>query len=331
MFQKIAFTICSVNYLAQAKVLGESLKRHNPDYKFYIGLCDVLENRGLDKSKIEGFEIIEVDKIGIDKFDEMCERYDITELNTAIKPFFIDYFFKANPNTELVYYIDPDIEIFDKFDGLEDLLKTNNIVLTPHFYTPIFDDQLPREQEMFVNGIYNLGFLAVKKSTEVDKFMHWWQEKLRTECYMDIKKGMFVDQLYCNMVPLYFEGVHIEKNPGYNMAYWNLHERTLTVENGKYYSNKVPLIFYHYSGMDAKDPNNISRWIKRYDLNNRPDLVKIFTDYKAKISEYDNDYFKTFKCVYAKDKDLKPKKSFLKKVLTSVSYRTFAFFDSLPI
>ena len=331
MSKKIAFTICSVNYLAQAKVLGESLKKHNYDYDFYIGLCDVSENRGIDTQKIDGLNIIEVDKIGIDRFDEMCERYDITELNTAVKPFYIDYFFKTYSSTEIVYYIDPDIEVFDKFTGLENLLENYNIVLTPHFYTPIFDDLKPREQEMFVNGIYNLGFLAIKRSEEVNKFMYWWMEKLRTECYMDIKKGMFVDQLYCNMVPLYFEGVFIEKNPGYNMAYWNLHERNLTESDGKYFVNGVPLIFFHYSGMDAKDPKNISRWIQRYDLDNRPDLVKIFTEYKSKIASFDNEYFKTFKCIYAKDKNIKPKKSLLKRILTSVTYRTFAFFDGLPI
>ena len=96
MSQKFAFTICSINYLAQARVLAESLKKTNPDYEFVIGLCDKIDGSGVDVSKLTDFNLLEVDKIGIDGFEEMCERYDITELNTAIKPFYINYFLILN-------------------------------------------------------------------------------------------------------------------------------------------------------------------------------------------------------------------------------------------
>lgn len=331
MPRKFAFTICSINYLAQARVLGESLKKHNPDYDFVIGLCDKLEKSNVDVTKLPDFQIIEVDKIGIDGFGDMCERYDITELNTAVKPFYFDYFFKSDPERETVIYLDPDIEIFDKLTSLEDSLSENNIVLTPHFYTPIFDDHTRREQEMFVNGIYNLGFLAVKRSKPVEDFLFWWKTKLRTECYMDIQRGMFVDQLWCNMVPLYFEGVKIDKNPGYNISYWNLHERQLTYKDGKYFSNGQPLIFYHYSGINIGDPLNISRWQDRFDLTNRKDLVSIFDNYRATLKTFENSYFKSIKCYYQKETPQPPKKSFVKKVLTSLSFRIYHFFDTLPI
>ena len=39
---KIAFTLCSINYLAQAKTLGDSLLTHNPEYTFIVGLVDKL-------------------------------------------------------------------------------------------------------------------------------------------------------------------------------------------------------------------------------------------------------------------------------------------------
>jgi hypothetical protein len=326
----LVFTICSVNYLAQAKVLAESLKLTNPNYQFHIGLCDALEGRDIDQNLLRGLSIIEVDKIGIEGFDEMCDRYDITELNTAVKPFYFDFFLRTQ-EIDKVFYIDPDIEIFDTFKGIEDRLDSANIVLTPHFYTPIIDNFTRTEQEMFVNGIYNLGFLAVKRSDTVKEFLKWWSTKLRSECYMDIEKGMFVDQLYCNMVPLYYDNVFIEKNPGYNIAYWNLHERTITEKYGKYYSNKEPLIFYHYSGMNASDPINISRWQNRFDLKKRPDLVPLFDSYRQKIEANGNAYFKSFNCIYAKEHVLIDNRSFLKKILMSVSYRIFVFFQKLPI
>jgi len=331
MSQKFAFTICSINYLAQARVLAESLKETNPDYEFVIGLCDKIDGSGVDVSKLSDFNLLEVDKIGIDGFEEMCDRYDITELNTAIKPFYIDYFFKSRIDIDAVIYFDPDIEIFDKLTGLEEGLATNNVILTPHFFTPIFDKKTRTEQQMFVNGIYNLGFLAVSRSEETDRFIHWWMTKLKTECFMDIQNGMFVDQLYCNMVPLYFEGVKIDKYPGYNISYWNLHERNFTFENGKYFVNGQPLIFYHFSGINIKDPLNISRWQDRFDLDNRPDLVEIFKSYRTQLAKNENDYFRNIRCFYLKPVPVPPQKSLLKKLLTSSTFRIYNFFDKLPI
>ncbi|ADQ18803.1 glycosyl transferase, group 1 [Leadbetterella byssophila DSM 17132] len=331
MSQKFAFTICSINYLAQAKILSKSLKKTNPDYTFVVGLCDKLEGSGVDPKLIEGLDLLEVHNIGIDGFADMTERYDITELNTAVKPFYFQYFFDQDPNLERVIYFDPDIEIFDKLTGIEEGLVDHNIVLTPHFYTPIFDNKSRTEQQMFVNGIYNLGFLAVKRSEETFKFLHWWMTKLRTECYMDIQNGMFVDQLYCNMVPLYYEGVKIDKYPGYNISYWNLHERQLTKADGKYFSNGQPLVFYHYSGIDVKDPINISRWQNRFDLNNRPDLVELFNGYRAQLKENGHDELKKIRCYYLKPVQEAPKKSFLKRVLTGITFRIYHFFEKLPI
>ena len=48
----LAFTICSVNYLAQARTLGDSLRQTNPDWHFVIGLVDDLKTANLP-GKIE--------------------------------------------------------------------------------------------------------------------------------------------------------------------------------------------------------------------------------------------------------------------------------------
>ena len=36
----VIFTICSNNYLAQAAILGASLRRHHPGDRFILFLCD---------------------------------------------------------------------------------------------------------------------------------------------------------------------------------------------------------------------------------------------------------------------------------------------------
>ena len=110
--QKIVITICSINYLAQAKTLGDSLMKHNPDYTFLIGLVDRMDASQVDKNLLPPYTLIELHTIGVEDLDEMCTRYDITELNTAVKPYFLDYVYQNYPAAQFVHYFDPDIIIY---------------------------------------------------------------------------------------------------------------------------------------------------------------------------------------------------------------------------
>ncbi len=90
---RIAFTLCSNNYLAQAKTLGDSLIEHNPDYEFVIGLVD-RKRDDVDYDFFRPHGIIEIEEIGIPKFAELGKRYGIIELNTAVKPFLFQHLLK---------------------------------------------------------------------------------------------------------------------------------------------------------------------------------------------------------------------------------------------
>ena len=78
------FTLCSTNYLAHAKTLGDSLRKTNPNYRFVIGLVDRVPAQ-LQSSFWQPYELIEVEELGIEGFAEMVQRYDVVELNTAVK------------------------------------------------------------------------------------------------------------------------------------------------------------------------------------------------------------------------------------------------------
>ena len=62
---KIAFTICSNNYLGQAAALKDSFLRHNPGYAFYIILVDRLSEQ-IDYSFFEPAHILPVEHLGLD-------------------------------------------------------------------------------------------------------------------------------------------------------------------------------------------------------------------------------------------------------------------------
>ncbi|NID12698.1 glycosyl transferase [Fibrivirga algicola] len=305
----LAFTICSVNYLAQARTLGDSLKETNPDWQFMIGLVDDLQTANLPSHLLPDYPMMEVAALNIPDFAGMCARYDITELNTAVKPFFIDHFFTSGLGTarpDAVIYFDPDIIVFQPLERLANALKDNSLVLTPHTVAPTPDWETPNEQHHLNTGIFNLGFIGLRNDATAQQFVTWWKQRLTYECRIDLCEGLFVDQQWVNFAPIYHDNVLIEKHKGYNVAYWNIHERTLNEQDGTWLvedpmgGETVPLQFFHYSGYGVQKPHEISKYQTRYTFDQRPDLVPLFQLYHNRLLTNGNDAYRAYPCVYVK-------------------------------
>ncbi len=302
----LAFTLCSINYLAQAQTLGQSLKKTNPDIEFVIGLVDRLDQVNLESDKIPPFQLLEIDKINMDCLDEMAEIYDITELNTAVKPFYFDFFLKNRPDVKKIIYFDPDIIVFDSLQPLKDSLINYSIVLTPHITSPIHDKFDTREIDHLNTGLYNLGFVAISRSESSISMINWWKERLKKDCLIDLCNGLFVDQHWMIFVPIFFKDhVLIDKYFGYNVAYWNLHERVVNQNNGKFFINSVPLIFFHFSGYGINKPQEVSKYQNRSNFENRSDIVPLFEYYAKQLKNNFNDYYSQFTCYYIKSAEIK--------------------------
>ncbi|MFX8895502.1 hypothetical protein ABTM96_20420, partial [Acinetobacter baumannii] len=71
----------------------------------------------------------------------------------------------------------------------------------------------------------------MKKSSETFQFLNWWSDRLIDQCYYNFAEGMGVDQAWLNIVPLFFKEVCVANHKGLNVAYWNLHERKLSIHN----------------------------------------------------------------------------------------------------
>lgn len=296
---KLCFTICSNNYLAQAKSLGDSLLLHNPDYQFIICLVDKLSEE-IDYSFFYPHQILPVEQVPIAGFDEMIIKYDITELNTAVKPFVFRYLFDRDDAIATITFLDPDIIVYDKFDEIEEGFTENTFILTPHFTTAINDNFQLSEEAVLNCGLYNLGFLGLNRKGRVFEFLDWWMERLKDRCFINLEKGWFVDQIWVNLVPLYYEDTFIMRHPGYNMAYWNLHERTLGIRNERYYVNEAhTLVFYHFSGYSILTPAGISKYQDRFTFETRPDLISLFKDYSDTVLQNKHEQFSAIPCHYA--------------------------------
>jgi uncharacterized protein (DUF2237 family) len=320
----IVLTICSANYLAHAKVLGDSLTKSNPDYQFVIGLVDRV-SKEIDLASWMPYEVIPVESVGIPEFPEMSGKYDVVELNTAVKPFYLEFLYRRNPAVASVMYLDPDILVLGSFRTLTARLQTNNLVLTPHSCT--YDNSKPNlfyEMGMLRTGIYNLGFIATARTQATFAFLKWWQKRLVDHCYYRPGWDVFVDQQWVSLAPLYFDGVYVEKDPGYNMCYWNHFERCLSRDNDRYMVNgQHELVFYHFSNYNPLKPGLIGNRPTELIMtfSERPDLRPLYDDYGERLLEAGYASIKLLKCAFGRKPAPIPKRT-LKAVIRNVLKKT---------
>lgn len=286
----IAYTVVSLNYLPYARALSDSFLRHHPGWQFCIGL---LERKSVKVDALSGEDLVYVEDLHIPEFEVMNRQYSIFELSCALKPFYADYLF-THRGAEQVIYLDSDILVFSRFRMFEQHPQAE-IFLTPHLTGT--DGRLSvHELHMLSGGIFNGGFVGFRKGIQASDFLSWWKSRLAEYCYQG-KKGLFVDQLWLNLVPGYFDKTFLIRDPGYNVAYWNLEGRKVSAfANGYRVNEEFDLVFFHYSGYKVSEPERISVYQDLLTFTLRPDVRPLFDEYVRTLKAFEIDRYASIQC-----------------------------------
>ena len=296
----------------------QSLERHHPEIKTFVFLVDVL-NETIDYDFLAPAEVVVIDEHIVPDFMELVHRYNVVELNTAVRPFIVQYLNNLHPDANKLYYIDPDMYVYNRLDVLDELLEKDDIIITPHFLEPIpIDGYSPFENLALNYGTYNLGFLAMNPTTANTKiFLSWWGERTKRFSHIDVGSGYFTDQIWFNLVPIFFNNVHSLIHPGYNMAAWNLYERSIKSyeDDGKVMLNSGdPLIIYHFSSWNFVSPKEMSTVYNRFNFETRPDMVKLYADYYQELLKNKVEFFSKIPCALPYNRKI-VKRSRMQKML----------------
>ena len=274
-------TIIARNYLAYARTFAASFAEHHPD-----GHCWVLVVDDPDRTVASGgepFEVVYPEELGIERFDAMPAMYDVTELSTAVKPWFLRWMLERSDGAPVSYF-DPDIRFFAPVDDIDALARESGVVLTPHVVDALPQDgEQPRDIDILASGVFNLGFIAVGPGAPTDELLDWWSERLRYDCVIDHALGHFVDQRWFDLVPAMVPEMHLLREPNVNVGYWNLHSRELGRQNGHYVVNDQPLRFFHFSGFDPDRPEVLSKHQSRTRLADHSALARLCAEYASEL------------------------------------------------
>jgi FkbM family methyltransferase len=284
--ERTAVTACTIvarNYLPAARVLASSYRRHNPDHRFVIALID---GGPEDEPRDDNHDVVGPDCFGIDRetYRRMATAYSVTELATSVKPYLLR---ELRRKSDVAIYIDPDIKFFAPTPEIAELANEQSIVLTPHFLSPLpRDGKEPDEAAIMGAGVFNLGFIAVGPGSEA--FLDYWAERLRHDAIVAPAEQLFTDQRWVDLVPALFEHC-VLRGRGFNVAYWNLHERTLEQKpDGTLTAAGETLRFFHFSGYRPERPWILTSYCARAPrilLSENPLLRTLCDDYARALKD----------------------------------------------
>lgn len=272
------FTVCNLAYLPKALVLAESLLKHGHE-KIKIYLIDRKCDVALPDSLAE---FVWIEDAGVPDLYELAFKYDITEFSTSVKPFIT---LQLLENYDKIIFLDPDTCVYDSIKCIFDELNKHPIVLTPHYITPQKNELVDSDIGMMRFGSFNLGFFAVNRTEEALAFLRWWSDRCFRFCYFETQFGLSTDQKWVSIAPCFFENLSISFNVGYNMAFWNVHERILGKSSDEKYvvNGEYPLIFFHFSSFDEANPALLSRRPFSEKGKKRQDWLGLCTSYNAAL------------------------------------------------
>jgi glycosyltransferase involved in cell wall biosynthesis len=254
--EPVAFcTVVAKNYLAHARVLVASLRRHHPQSRVYVLLVD--ETDGFFEPAREAFTAVSLSDLDLPHAREFCFRYDVVELSTAVRPFLLRHLLARH---ERVVYLDPDIRVYQPLDAVVHDLDRWPVLLTPHLSAPLDPGQHPGERHILMRGAYNMGFFGLRRGAEADHLLRWLGDRLERECLVDPSNGLFVDQRWMDLAPGMVDGVRVLRHPGCNVGHWNIRQRRLGGTAERPEADGRPLLFFHFSGFQPERPSILSHF-----------------------------------------------------------------------
>ncbi|XWW46462.1 hypothetical protein JYG30_03085 [Fibrella sp. USSR17] len=276
-------TVCTSDQYGHAMLLVESLKKQHPDQLILVGQIGTATH-----TAPSGVTELAISDIGLSsaQLAELSARYTATEFRAALKPSLIKAAFKRYPDEQVLLYIDPTAYVYQPLTLILSQLEQHTILLNPHWLAAPTDDRLPDEKHLQNVGLFSSGFIGFRRCPETDRMLDWWESRCLDHAAINFCIGSCLDQLWLMHVPTLFDGVGILKNPGVQVALWNLPQRTLTETpdgwqvTGQGGPNVAsPLLTADFLGL-SKQNEGLFQQQNRLQIVHRPDVKRLLANYE---------------------------------------------------
>ena len=285
------YTVATTNHLKQAIVALESAKKYSSYNNYYIFIIDIkdislkLVNKFFKEKYpwIQIFSPFNLDIFYKDLILQAFNFYTALEVCCLSKFIGLKYLTNYDLNTTKFVYIDTDLFFFSDLYGCLEQIEKESFIVTPH------DSMLSnpyKEREILQSGWLNAGFFIGNiKGTNFYKILDYLIERIFSLGYDAVELGLYVDQKWLNFIYQTFPKDFITiRNPGYNIAYWNIENRKISKKNNYYLVNNEKLVFFHFSGFSTNLKDRLSIHSDFY-INKNQEIKEVIEIYKCQFSK----------------------------------------------
>ena len=267
-------TVATPNFLHYALNLARSVQKNWPEAP--VVRIAVVGGQGVAMPELARFanvQLVAAEELGMPNFGWLAAKYSATELCCAVKPFLVTQ--ALNSGAERVVYSDADLHFFAQPDSLLELSRRHSFTVLPHTLGPYRPEEAwcrPSLGDLYAAGMMNAGLFAVREGQVARRFLDTWSTLVTAPGAFLRALGPQHEQNSFNWVLAFAEDVAVCRDPSINVAYWNLHERSLrwsaldggseeawTLETG-------PLSCFHFSGFQA-GLGRLTHFDHRHDLS----------------------------------------------------------------
>lgn len=233
-------------YLSRALTLFESLEKLGDTSRIVVlALDERVENfftsRSFENVEVINFATLEARE---PRLLAQKESRSTMEYYFTCTPLLIEYALEQVANTKdaVSVYLDADLYFFDDPHFVLNEMNGLDVGIIEHRYP----DKLATKLAKY--GRFNVGWVAFRNTKEGQEVLSWYSKQTLEWCSDIPEDGKYADQGYLDWFPG-FNKVKIITHPGVNLAPWNTSRHTLSVKEGRTYSDGQRLQFFHFHGV----------------------------------------------------------------------------------
>lgn len=287
-------TVCTANYLHFARALVASFLRQHPNASAEVMVVDW---DGESPLEVTGAELLPGRRLLGSALPYMLLKYDAIEVCCAAKPYVVEHLLRDRHYAK-VLYLDADIYVFAPLAELVAALDSNNFVVVPHVLAPYPNPAdfhvRPSLGDIAGAGNFNAGMFGVRNTEASLAFIGQWKTLVTAPGAFVTDLGLQHEQNFFNWVQCFADKVYVLRDPAYDVAYWNLHDRSLRCvdagdeesKNPRWTVNGLPLVAFHFSGFSPLRPRVLSEHDRRYTLYLLPSVARLVDFYVQELYRY---------------------------------------------
>ena len=304
-------SVCTFNHAHYARTLFQSIRSFHPRLPLVLVVADADR---LGFPDMPGVRMVSPRELGAVDFPYAALKYSASELCCALKPLALRWLIATGPFRSLVY-LDSDMCVYDSLDRFFDAAIRHRAVVVPHVLEPLPNPERfwerPSLGDLAFAGVMNAGMFALSADEEASRFVETWS-RLATGAgaFLPAQGGQW-EQNSFNWITAFLDGVHVFRDPAVNVAYWNLHDRSLRDkrldrEEPRWTVDGKPLVCFHFSGFSPDEPLSLSCHDRRYSLFHIPSLARLTEDYANRLRRNGADAARLVEYGYARFPDGTP-------------------------